>query len=154
AVYPDHRDALVNRTHQRAEITSNALRLVYPWNFRQWRRIWPVTRCCGSTFLARHRRDRYRRAAAFFNGGRRRMKFNPPVYRALRSIDMDALMRAISACNVAQVAADAFLLVDMCNNLVIQIQMFPFSDAINRESAKILQRRKPLGPHPVLQAFG
>ena len=72
------------------------------------------------------------------------MQFNPAIYRAFRAIDMDALMRAIPACNVAEVATDAFLLVDMRNDLVIQIQVLPFGDASTESPRKSSNVAKPL----------
>ena len=41
------------------------------------------------------------------------------------AVEMDALVRAIPAGDVAQVAADAFLGIDARHDLVIQIQVLP-----------------------------
>src|SRR5512140_2203972 len=46
--------------------------------------------------------------------------------------DRDALMRAILARDIAQVAADTFLVIDLGDDLVIQVQVAPIHDARQR----------------------
>ena len=95
--------------------------------------------------LARHRRRRNRspRALSQSSAG---VSCNStcPFTGPDNAIEMDALVRAIPAGNVAQVAADARLLVDVRHNLVIQIQVLPLGHLGNREPAEILDRRESL----------
>ncbi len=66
------------------------------------------------------------------------MQLHMPIHRPRHAIQMNALVRAIPARNVAQVAANALLLVDARHNLVIQIQVLPLRHSIQRQPAKIL----------------
>src|ERR1700678_2746967 len=62
---------------------------------------------------------------------------------------MDALVRAIPARDVAQVATDALIWVDARDDLVIQIEMLPLSDLGNRKAAKIADGGEAFFIHPI-----
>ena len=66
-------------------------------------------------------------------------------------LDVNALMRAVPARDVAQVAADAFLAIDPRHDLVIQIQVLPLRDRGRREAAEIVDRAEAFFVHPVAQ---
>ena len=64
------------------------------------------------------------------------MQFNVAVDRAGDAVEMNALVCAIPAGNVAKVAADALLLVDAGDDLVVQVKVLPLRDAINERPRK------------------
>ncbi len=66
------------------------------------------------------------------------------IFGILKAFNVNALMRAIPACDVAQIAADAFIGMNARDDFVIQIQTLPFryiwqaASAKNRQSWRIL----------------
>jgi len=81
------------------------------------------------------------------------MQLDLAVDRAGCTIAVDALVSAIPACNLAKAAANAFLLVDVRNYLVIQIEVRPIGDPVEGEPAKIFKGSESFGPHPVLESL-
>ncbi len=132
-----HRDALIHRTNKRTEIAAHALGLIHARNAAERRRIRSqITAAARSLRVtgvsAIDARLCVSRVAGI--GCNSTCPSTGPDY----TIEMNALMRAIPAGNVAQIAANALLLVDARNNLVIQIQVLPLSHARQRQAAKIL----------------
>ena len=82
------------------------------------------------------------------------MYFCWAINRTFYAIKMDALMCAIPTRDMAQIAANARLLVDVGHDLVIQIEVLPLGHLGNGKPAKILDGGKPLGTHPVLESLG
>ncbi len=82
------------------------------------------------------------------------MQLDGAVHGASGAVKMNALVRAIPAGDVAKIAADALLLVDAGDDLVIQVQVLPVGDAGERKAAKILDAVEALGAHPVFQPLG
>ena len=65
---------------------------------------------------------------------------------------MDALVRAVPAGDVAELAADAQRLVDPRDDLVVQVQVLPLRHLRQALAAKIVERCKSLLVHPVGEA--
>ena len=59
------------------------------------------------------------------------------------AIEMNALVRAVPACNVAKIAANALLLVDVRDDFVIEIQVLPLV-TFGKESP----RKSSIDPNP------
>jgi hypothetical protein len=131
-----HRDAVLHRTHQPAEIASHALVLVDAGDPR--RRRAPVRSLRRIQLRDRCHRDP--RAACRFH----RLRHCVP-------LDMDALMRAVPARDVTQIAADAGIAIDARDDLIVQVEMLPVRDRRQTASAEILDRGKALLVHPVAQ---
>ncbi len=68
-----------------------------------------------------------------------------------RSGQMDALVGAVPAGDVAEIAADAFFGMNAGDDLVVQVQMFPLGDFRNRVTEEIADRRKAFCVHPIAQ---
>src|SRR5579862_3677924 len=107
--YAFHRNATLHGTHQRAQIATHAFMLVDAWNAGM-RPIWR-----GASIQLRNRSDRNTRAARRLYRWRRRML----------AVQMNALMRAVPAGDIAQLATDALLGVNARYDLEIQVQMIP-----------------------------
>jgi hypothetical protein len=71
----------------------------------------------------------------------------------MNSVEMNALVRAVPASDVAEVASNAFLFVDTSNYLVVQIQMFPLGHLWQAPANKITDVFKTLLIHPVAEAI-
>ena len=56
----------------------------------------------------------------------------------ITSFDIDRLMRRVFASDVTQPTVDTFILVNFCNMMVIDIQIFPMCDFFNRFSDEVL----------------
>src|SRR3984885_1200737 len=135
--YALHRDAILHRTNQRAEITPYAFILIHARDSRRsalWRDA-AVQLGNGS--------DGDSRAA-------RRLKSG---WFGMGTVHMNALMRAVPTGDVAQLAADALLLVNARHNLEIQVQMIPVGDLGRAQAAEILDAGEAFFAHPVLQAI-
>ena len=72
------------------------------------------------------------------------MQLDVAIDRAGDAVEMNALVRAIPAGDVAKVAADALLLVDARDDLVIQVEMLPLRDAPTDSPRKSSMVLKPL----------
>src|SRR5271166_1413235 len=107
-----HRDAAIYRTNQRTQIAAHALVFIHAGSARMLRRRRNAPIQLGN------RRHRDAREAGCFNRGR----------GGMRGIQMNALMRPVPACDVAQLAANALFFVNARDDLEIQIQMIPISD--------------------------
>ena len=59
------------------------------------------------------------------------MQLDMSIDRAGDAIKMNALVGAIPAGDVAEIAANAFLLVDVRDDFVVQVEMLPLRDARN-----------------------
>ena len=83
---------------------------------------------------------------------RLRMDLNVPIHRAAHSIQMNALVRAVPAGDVAKLAADTKRLIDLRDNPVVQVQVLPLSDpgqALScHETAPCGGTRGRFTPHP------
>ena len=53
-----------------------------------------------------------------------------PIHWSGNAIEMNALVCAIPAGDVAKIAADAFGFIDTRDNLVVEIEMLPICDTI------------------------
>ena len=123
----DHRDALVYRTHQRAQIAPHALRLIHARNpLHRSYILRPVPR---NGIQLRNRRHRNRRSRRRLNRAGVACSSTGPSTGPDIPIAMDTLMRAIPARDVAQVAPDALRLVDPRDDFVIQVEMLPLRHA-------------------------
>src|SRR5271170_7578336 len=69
------------------------------------------------------------------------------------AIKMNALMRAVPARGVAEVAADAVLFVDAGDDFVVKVEVFPLGDARQAEAAEIPYGREAFLDHPVFEAI-
>src|SRR5579872_5260944 len=149
-----HRDALLDRADQRAQVAADALCFVHPRNALDGRHVGPVRRSCLRPLFTRDGRygDRGARASFVLRGSR--VQLDLSVHRACDTVEVNALMRAIPAGDMAKIAADALLLVNARNDLVIKIEVFPFRHAIERQPAKIIDGVEALGTHPALEALG
>src|ERR1051326_5597149 len=67
--------------------------------------------------------------------------------------EIDALVGAVLARDVAEVALDAFLLVDLRNGLIEKVQVSEIGDAMHGPSAELFDRAKILLLHPVREPF-
>src|ERR1051326_2696678 len=131
-----HRDAVLYRAHQPAEITSHAFILVDSRNARCRSRS--IRKLLRVEF--RDRRGHNSGAAAGLHGSRRRL-----------SVEMNALVGAVPTRHIAQIAADAFIAIDARDDFVIQIQVLPIGDLGQRETSKVIHRPKALLVHPVAE---
>src|SRR5215469_76249 len=131
-----HRDAVIHRTHQRAQIATDAFHFIHAWNPLERRRVWPRTVSARPIEL-RNRRHRDSPAALRFDLCGRAMT----VVTASRShaIHMDALMCAIPTGRVAQFATDTLLWVNPCDALVIQVEILPLHYACQAQPAEIIE---------------
>ena len=125
----DHGDALVDRADERAEIAADAFGFVDARNAGQ--AAWDTGPCAGRfAFLARDRSFCNGCAASCFVGCRNGVQLYVAIDGAGDAVEMDALMRAIPAGDVAEVAADALLLVDVRDDFVVQVEVLPLGDAV------------------------
>src|SRR6478736_5523851 len=65
---------------------------------------------------------------------------------------MDALVRAVPAGDVAKVAADALVAINLRDDLVVEVEVLPVGDLGNREAAEALDGGEALLVHPVAKA--
>src|SRR4051812_47675943 len=129
-VHAVHRDAVLHRADEPAQVASDALLLVHARDSPQ-RRV-SIRRLHGVEF--RNRRDGH--------AGRPR-----------RPVHVDALVRAVPTRDIAEVAPDALLLVNLGDDLIIQVEVLPLRDLRQREPAEILDGREPLLVHPVPESL-
>src|SRR5581483_1749174 len=66
---------------------------------------------------------------------------------------INALVRAVLARDVAKIAANALVVIDSRNALIVQIERFPFLERGNRQPAKLRDRSKPLGRQIIVQTL-
>ena len=66
----------------------------------------------------------------------------------------DRLMRAVFTRGPAQLALDAFVLIDVREQVVIQVEVFPLRDARERPAADVRERAVAAVVHPVRQPVG
>src|SRR5690242_12967997 len=92
-----HRDAVLHRAHQPAQIAAHALLFIYPRDAMRRRRAGRELR----HVELGDRRGYDARARPRLHGGRRRVP-----------LQMNALMGAVPTSHVAEIAADAFIAVD------------------------------------------
>ena len=71
-----------------------------------------------------------------------------------RAIEVDALVRAVPAGGVAELAADAEVFVDASDDLVVEVEMLPLGHVGKREAAEIVDGVVALFCHPREQAVG
>ena len=107
-----HRDAVLHRAHQPAQIAAHALGLIHARNARR-RSVRPCAACAASSLAIGV--TAMLRAAGRFHAS--------PATRV--AVEMDALVRAVPAGDVAEVAADALVAIDARDDLVIQVEMLP-----------------------------
>src|SRR5579872_1960233 len=129
---PFHGDAVFNRTHKPAQITANAFVLVDP-------------------------RDSEDRRLRGIDGLRIRRRYDAGpsgVNKFLRlpgPVQVDALMRTVPTRDVAEVAADAFLRMYACHDLIVQVEIFPIHHLRDAAAAEIVDGSKALLIHPLAQ---
>src|ERR1035441_1294512 len=70
-----------------------------------------------------------------------------------RFVEVDALVRAVPAGDVAEVAADAGIAIDAGDDAVVQIEMLPLGDPGNGEAAEIFDCAEAFLVHPVGEAI-
>src|SRR5580698_3994982 len=149
----DHGDALIDGTDERTEIAADAFGFIDARNPRNRREKWSLLKDRGA-FLARDRSDGDAGERDCFVVTGRGVQFDMTVDGAGDAVEMDALMRAIPAGDVAEVAADALLLVNAGDDFVVEVEVFPVGDARQRETAEVVERGETLGAHPAFEAFG
>src|ERR1700739_3153213 len=104
-IHPHHGDAVYDGTNERAEIAANTFRFVHARNARKRRGIRALRARSLHALLTRDWRDSNRRAAARFIFRWSRMQLHRSVNGTRDTIEMDTLMRAIPAGDVAEIAA-------------------------------------------------
>src|SRR5207247_2463113 len=67
------------------------------------------------------------------------------------AVHVDALVRAIPAGDVAEVAADTFLGVNARHDFVIQVELVPIRHSRQAQTAKIVDGTEAFFVHPVAQ---
>src|SRR2546423_9074643 len=75
-----------------------------------------------------------------------------PVSRFSSLEPPDRLMRAILARRPAQLALNAFVLIDVSQQMIVEIEIFPLRDARQRAAANVGERAVAAFVHPVRQA--
>src|SRR5665647_850154 len=71
----------------------------------------------------------------------------------IATCNTNGLMRSIFAGNVTKATVNAFILVDVGNMMVINIEVFPMNKRRNRFPDKIINNSKSFFIHPVAKAF-
>src|SRR5436190_8696245 len=66
---------------------------------------------------------------------------------------MDRLMSGIFTGNITQPAMNTFILVDLCNMMIVDIKIFPMRKCRNTFSNKVIQRFISFFIHPVVKPF-
>src|SRR6185437_13419324 len=67
---------------------------------------------------------------------------------------MDALVRAVPAGGVAELAADALVFVDARDDLVVEVQVLPLRDVGQRAAAEVVECAEVFAAHPCEQCVG
>src|SRR5438128_1003288 len=67
-------------------------------------------------------------------------------------VEVDALVRAIPASDVAKLASDTKLGMDLGDDFVVQVQVLPFGDARQAQSTEIVDSLESFLVHPIAQA--
>ena len=67
--------------------------------------------------------------------------------------NFDGLMRCILAGNIAKTAVDTFVLVYFGNMMIVDVEVFPMSDAVDRFADKIIKGVESFFIHPVVEAI-
>src|SRR4030095_12640414 len=68
-------------------------------------------------------------------------------------LQADGLMRCIFTGDITQAAMNTFILVDLCDMMIIDIEVFPMRDRWHRLTDKIIERFKTFFIHPVIETF-
>src|SRR5580698_786865 len=138
-----HRDAVGHRANERAEVAAHALVFIDAWDTREWREIWAVgTETVEVEFWDGCCRD----AARSFRGNALRCALCVRLRQG--AIEMNALMCAVPAGGVAELAADALLLVDARDDLVVEVEVLPIGDVGERAAAKVVEGAEAFAAHP------
>src|SRR6478752_5594846 len=66
---------------------------------------------------------------------------------------MDRLMCGIFTGNITKPAMNTFILVDLCNMMIVDIKIFPMRKCSHTFSNKVIQRFKSFFIHPVIKPF-
>src|SRR5471032_3407458 len=135
-----HRDAFFHRANQPAQVATHAFLFIDPRDPHRLGR--DICRGLPRIQLG-NRRHHNPRPASRLQVRRKRMP-----------VQMDALMRAIPARDVAEIAANALVAIDPRYDLVVQIQVLPIRDLRQRQPAKFLDGAESLFINPVAQPSG
>ena len=68
-------------------------------------------------------------------------------------LDVDGLMRCILAGNIAKTAVNTFVLVYFGNMMIVDVEVFPMGDGVDRFADKIIKGVKSFFIHPVVEAI-
>jgi hypothetical protein len=120
-----HRDAVGHGAHERAEVAADAFVLVDARDARERREVWAV---CAWTIEVELGDGRRGDALRCFGGDALRRALR--VRLRERTIEVNALVRAVPACGVAEFAADAFLFVNVRDDFVVEVEVLPISDIL------------------------
>ena len=71
-----------------------------------------------------------------------------------RAIEMDALVRAVPAGGVAELAADALVFVDVRDDFVVEVEVLPLGDVGERAAAEVVEGVEAFAAHPGEEAVG
>src|SRR5262249_5470906 len=66
-------------------------------------------------------------------------------------VEVDALVRAVPASDVAEIAADALVAIDARDNLVVEVEMLPVGDFGKRKSTEVFDGAEALLVHPIAE---
>ena len=67
--------------------------------------------------------------------------------------EVDSLVRTVFAGDIAQPAVNAFILVNVGDNVVVNIQFFPFGNGVDRFADEVIDSGKTFFVHPVVKPF-
>ena len=68
-------------------------------------------------------------------------------------IEANGLVAAVFAGNIAEATMNALILVDFCDDMVVDVEVFPMGDLIYRFANKIVKGSKAFFIHPVIEPF-
>ncbi len=68
-------------------------------------------------------------------------------------VEVDALVRAVPASDVAKIAADAGLAIDACHDAIVQVEVLPLGDPGHGEAAEIFDGAEAFLIHPVAKSI-
>ena len=71
----------------------------------------------------------------------------------ISSLDIDRLMRCVFTYDVTKATVNTFILVDVGNMVIVDIEIFPMRNFFNAFANKIGEDFKALFIHPVIKAF-
>jgi hypothetical protein len=115
-----HRDAVLHRTDQRAEVAADAMMLIDTRDALKRRNTAAATEAARIELGNRCSRNSSRRLR--LNHRRRACS----VRRGRCTVKVDALMRSIPARRVAKLASNTQILMNPGNDLIVQIELLPF----------------------------